>query len=199
VAKDIIIGSNAQPRAKDALYRLIQDQISQSLFQGKYVNIELYKLAVYGKDGHFDWHRDTTHGDDHHATVLVALNTKWKGGNFGLKYQETTVDVDLHVMQVAAEELVEDGEEEEEEEEANKGRKGEESGESGDKRSTTKFDFQIVAFYTDIEHKVEKITDGTRIVLQFDANVEGDWEDEGGLGVSKSLDTLKSLSCVRNK
>ena len=30
---------------------------------------------------------------------------------------------------------------------------------------------QIVAFYTDIEHKVKKIKGGTRIVLQFDVNV----------------------------
>jgi hypothetical protein len=165
-AKDIIIGSSTWSRAKDAFYNLIQDEVSHSLFGGKPVNLKLYKLAVYEKDGHFDWHRDTTHGDDHHATVLVALNTEWKGGNLGLRHQGTTVDVDLHPT--IAEEEVEDEEDEDEDEEdededdededdkdddKDGGRKGKESksGGSADKPSTSKLNFQIIAFYTDIE------------------------------------------------
>jgi 2OG-Fe(II) oxygenase superfamily len=191
------------------LYSLIQDEISYSLFGGKSVNLKLYKLAVYEKDGHFDWHRDTTHGDDHHATVLVALNTEWKGGNLGLRHQGTTVDVDLHPT-IAEEEVVEDEDEEDEDEDdkdddKDGGRQGKESksGGSADKPSSSKLNFQIIAFYTDIEHKVEKITDGTRIVLQFDVNVKGgqdddseedfDDEDDGDLGGYESIDTLKPL------
>lgn len=92
-AKDIVIGSQAQ---KQALHTLIENHISESLFVNKPVEIKLYKLAVYGKDGNFDWHWDTTHGNGHHATVLVALNTKWKGGNLGFKHEGKMVDVDMH-------------------------------------------------------------------------------------------------------
>jgi hypothetical protein len=203
-AKDIVIASGSE-RAKEALYVNIQDQISQSLFGGKSVQIELYKLAVYGKDGHFDWHRDTTHGDDHHATVLVALNTEWKGGNLGLRHQQTAVDVDLHPVTVVDEKLEwdeDDDEEEDGDDDKGDSRKGKESEKSEDK---PKLGFQIIAFYTDIEHKVERITDGTRIVLQFDVNVKGgqndyseealesNCRDSGVLGVSESFDTVKPL------
>jgi hypothetical protein len=92
-AKDIVIFPQAK---KEAFYELIKTHISESLFVDKPVEIELYKLALYGKEGNFDWHRDTTHGDDHHATVLVALNTEWEGGNLALKYEGKTVDVDMH-------------------------------------------------------------------------------------------------------
>jgi len=191
--KDIKIGSQAEKRA---LYNLIETQISESLFVDKAVEIDLYKLAVYGKDGHFDWHRDTTHGDDHHATVLVGLNTEWKGGNLGLKYEGKTVDVDMHAVM-----RDEDVEDEEDDESSDDEQDGDEAKKPEDKRSI--LGFQIVAFYTDIEHKVESITDGTRIVLQFDVNVPGgqspnededldlcDIPDGSGKPV---LDTLKPL------
>jgi hypothetical protein len=167
VAKDIVIGE-AHPYYTGSFYKLIEDQISQSLFVGKSVKIELYKLAVYGKDGHFDWHRDMTHGDDHHATVLVALNTEWKGGNFGLRHQENTVDVDLHAVAV-----MEAKEEDDDDEDEDGQGGGEEFKRDKNKPPTSRLGFQIIAFYTDIEHKVEEITDGTRIVLQFDVNVKG--------------------------
>jgi 2OG-Fe(II) oxygenase superfamily len=164
---------------------------------GKQVKIELYKLAVYKKDGHFDWHRDTTHGDDHHATVLVTLNTEWKGGNLGLRHQGTSVDVDLHPVrkEVKDKNYMEVYE-------------GKEEGVRGS-RAKCSLGFQIIAFYTDIEHKVEKTTDGTRIILQFDVNVKGgqddysedtlksnhevDDDDDSSLAGSDLLDTLKPI------
>lgn len=83
-----------------------------------------------------------------------------------------------------------------------------ESSDDGDEAKTLEdkrlvLGFQIVAFYTDIEHKMGSITDGTRVVLQFDVNVEGgqssyknqnvelyDIPDGSGQPV---LDTLKPL------
>ena len=164
-AKDIVICPKAK---KEAFYELIKTHISESLFVDKPVEIELYKLALYGKEGHFDWHRDTTHGDGHHATVLVALNTEWEGGNLALKYEGKTVDVDMHA--VMRDEDVEESDVGEDEESDGGGDEG------GDKKPQDKrssLGFQIIAFYTDIEHKVENITDGTRIVLQFDVHVAG--------------------------
>ena len=121
-AADIVIGSATQPGAERALYKLVETHISESLFVDKPVKAKLYKLAVYEKEGHFDWHRDTTHGDDHHATVLVALNTEWKGGNLGLRHEGNTVDVDMHTVSVEGSgEEVEEEEEEDEDEESIEG------------------------------------------------------------------------------
>lgn len=207
VAADIIIGSAAQPDAKQGFYELVETHISESLFVGKPVTIELYKLAVYGKEGHFNWHRDTTHGNNHHATVLVALNTEWKGRSLRLRHEGEAVDIDIHAESVERssgkdeEEKDEDKDEKDEDEDKNykgedKKGEGEESNEedvneSGDRDKFKKSEkdenengdgdkskksvaekasslgFQIVAFYTDIEHKVENITDGTCIVQRL--------------------------------
>ncbi|KAG1876414.1 hypothetical protein DFJ58DRAFT_740692 [Suillus subalutaceus] len=53
----------------------IQDELRTSMFVGKSVTLKLYKLAIYGEGGHFDWHRDSTHSDAHHGTVLVGVET----------------------------------------------------------------------------------------------------------------------------
>ena len=53
-AADIVIGSAAQPGAKEGFYKLIETHISESLFVDKPVKAKLYKLAVYEKEGHFD-------------------------------------------------------------------------------------------------------------------------------------------------
>ncbi|KIM43846.1 hypothetical protein M413DRAFT_26137 [Hebeloma cylindrosporum] len=155
VGADIVLGGAPKSEAQKGLYELIENHISGSLFVDKCVKIKLHKLAVYGKEGHFDWHRDTTHGDNHHATVLVALNTEWKGRSLGLRYGEEEVDVDMHVQSVLAA-----------------------SGKKDDEDEDKDLCFQIIAFYTDIEHKVDNITDGTRIVFQFDVKVESNEEDD---------------------
>ncbi|KAF9025833.1 hypothetical protein BDZ89DRAFT_1068081, partial [Hymenopellis radicata] len=115
--------------------------LNQTLFVGRNrkAEVKLYKLAVYKEGGHFDWHRDSTHGDDHHGTVLVSLNTAWKGGALLLRHRgvETTFDMQP----------------------ANKGKLVE---------------MQVVAFYTDVEHKVDPVTEGVRVVLQYDVYVTTD-------------------------
>ncbi|KDR71957.1 hypothetical protein GALMADRAFT_102114 [Galerina marginata CBS 339.88] len=59
--------------------------VNTFMFPGREVNIKLYKLAVYETGGHFDWHMDSTHSDKHQATLLLALNTSWDGGNLALR------------------------------------------------------------------------------------------------------------------
>ncbi|KAG1836015.1 hypothetical protein DFJ58DRAFT_866640 [Suillus subalutaceus] len=58
---------------RDTEYRIfvrhIQRELRTSMFVGKTVALKLYKLAIYGEGGHFDWHRDSTHSDAHHGTV----------------------------------------------------------------------------------------------------------------------------------
>ncbi|KAG0700949.1 hypothetical protein DFH29DRAFT_1080375 [Suillus ampliporus] len=117
----------------------IQDELSTAMFVGKKVVLKLYKLAIYGEGGHFDWHRDSTHSDAHHGTVLIALNTEWEGGELLLRHRGIEATVDMH---------------------------------------PTKLDNSlrpvVVAFYTDIEHKVMPVTKGSRLVLQYDVEVVGE-------------------------
>jgi predicted 2-oxoglutarate/Fe(II)-dependent dioxygenase YbiX len=98
------------------------------------------KLAVYKEGGHFGWHIDTTHSNEHHATLLLALNTTWEGGDLKLRHNGVEAVVDMHP-------------------------KADRHGEG--------INLQAVAFYTDTEHKVEPVTKGVRIVLQYDAEVVG--------------------------
>ncbi|KAJ7193827.1 hypothetical protein GGX14DRAFT_701046 [Mycena pura] len=122
----------------------INEAIQKALFPGELrkVSLSLYKLAIYEKGGHFDWHRDTTHSDDHHATVLVALNTSWSGGDLKLRREDVTFSPDMHTKMVKLW--------------------------AGGKGCET---LGAVAFFTDIEHMVEPVTEGVRIILQFDVHV----------------------------
>ncbi|KAG2055002.1 hypothetical protein BDR06DRAFT_353091 [Suillus hirtellus] len=85
---------------KESQYELfvgkVEDELQTSMFVGRNVFIKLYKLAIYGEGGHFDWHRDSTHSDAHHGTVLVALNTEWEGGELMLKHQGVETIVNMH-------------------------------------------------------------------------------------------------------
>ncbi|KAG1897693.1 uncharacterized protein F5891DRAFT_1047019 [Suillus fuscotomentosus] len=74
----------------------VEDELQTSMFVGKNVSLKLYKLAIYGEGGHFDWHRDSTHSDAHHGTVLVALNTEWEGGELMLRHQGVETIVNMH-------------------------------------------------------------------------------------------------------
>lgn len=119
----------------------IKKVLKGTLFVGKgrWPTLKLYKLAVYQQGGHFDWHRDTTHGDNHHGTVLIALNTSWKGGELSLRHRgvrESTFDMQPTKM---------------------KGGTGRDE-----------LQISVVAFYTDVEHKVNPVTEGVRIILQYD-------------------------------
>ncbi|KAG1857491.1 hypothetical protein F4604DRAFT_1659348, partial [Suillus subluteus] len=116
--------------------RHIRRELRTSMFMGKTVALKLYKLAIYGEGGHFDWYRDSTHSDAHHGTVLIALNTEWEGGELMLRHQGVETIVNMHP-----------------------------------KKFDDKIRPVVVAFYTDIEHKVMPVTKGTRLVLQYDVEV----------------------------
>ncbi|THV06343.1 hypothetical protein K435DRAFT_834280 [Dendrothele bispora CBS 962.96] len=142
----------------------IGTQVAGKLFDkrtGTKLRLELYKLAVYEEGGHFDWHMDTTHEDDHHATVLLFLGPEWEGGDLKLKHG----GFEFSQRKGIRKEKKEESEEESEEEEA-----------AGDLNGV--MPVHLIGFYTDVEHKVEPVTKGTRIVLQFDVRVDGPGERE---------------------
>ncbi|KAK0224787.1 hypothetical protein EDD85DRAFT_240512 [Armillaria nabsnona] len=84
-----------EPFGENLTKKIIRTLCS-TLFVGKRLKIALYKLAIYEKGGHFDWHRDSTHGDNHHGTVLIALNTSWESGGLHLRHNGTEAYFDLH-------------------------------------------------------------------------------------------------------
>ncbi|KAG1731129.1 hypothetical protein EDB19DRAFT_1738854, partial [Suillus lakei] len=74
----------------------IQEKLAPVMFVGKEIQLKLYKLAVYGTGGHFDWHRDSTHSDAHLGTVLFALNTEWEGGELMVRHGGVETSIDMH-------------------------------------------------------------------------------------------------------
>jgi Rps23 Pro-64 3,4-dihydroxylase Tpa1-like proline 4-hydroxylase len=71
----------------------VRVDVKVGMFPGGKVEVKLYKLAVYEPGGHFDWHMDSTHSDEHHATLLVALNTSWKGSDLILQ----CIGIETHI------------------------------------------------------------------------------------------------------
>ena len=131
----------------------IQSVVSAALFIPRDVTVNLYKLAIYREGGHFDWHKDTTHSDNHHATVLVALNTSWTGGDFILRRNGIETRMDMQPKVIPPRHKWED---------------------------EPTIELRAVAFYTDTEHRVEPVTEGVRIVLQYDVEVVGWLSDKKG-------------------
>ncbi len=127
----------------------IQRIVRSALFVGKNVKIVLCRLALYEKGEHFDWHGDSTHGDNHHGTVLVALNTSWNGGGIHLRHNDTEMDVDLHP-------IVE---------------------KDPQTRTITSVSLHAVAFYSDVQVRVEPVTKGACLILQYDIYVETECGD----------------------
>ncbi|KAK0244929.1 hypothetical protein EDD85DRAFT_785296 [Armillaria nabsnona] len=153
----------------------LKNVLETTLFVGKQVNIRLYKLALYDKGGHFDWHRDSTHGDDHHATVLVVLNTSWEGGSLLLRHNGQEMAVDMHpkITSITSPETSESESEHEPE---------------------TQTSLKAAAFYTDVEHKVEPVTEGVRLILQYDVIVSREKDDGHGFDDSSHLDKVSGKS-----
>ena len=134
---------------KEMLKTFGQD-VQEGMFPGRKVEVKLYKLAVYEPDGHFDWHMDSTHSDTHNATLLVALNTSWKGGDLVLRRNDIETHFDLQPEPP-----------------------------DGDSKEPT---LKAVAFYTDTEHRVEPVTEGVRIVLQYDVEIGEKHDDDSDDG-----------------
>ncbi|KAK0185417.1 hypothetical protein F5146DRAFT_937615, partial [Armillaria mellea] len=109
------------------------------------------KLALYDKGGRFDWHRYQTHGENHHATVLVALNTSWEGGSLLLRHNG---------QEMAAS-------------------NSDSSFESGPEREPDSHpSLTAAAFFTDVEHRVEPVTEGVLLIHQYDLFVSLERDDQ---------------------
>ena len=148
-----IPAENIKLNDKDQARSYLYDNVKSIMFLGHTVDIKLYKLAIYETDGHFDWHRDSAHSDKHLATLLVALNTSWEGGELVLGRNEIETPIDLRPN-----------------------------------RNSDGTYLQVVAFFTDTEHRVEPVKSGIHIVLQYDIELLKKPRDEEKDEVAKEKD-----------
>lgn len=136
----------------------------------------LYKLHIYEKGGHFDWHADTQHGKDHFASAVVILGSRYAGG-------------DLLVKTRYVENEKEKEEDEEEDNEKDDDKEKEQEKDEKDvvriRQSDEPNRCTVAWWYTDCLHCVEPVTEGTRIVLQFDLKMASD--DEGSAQLHERL------------
>jgi hypothetical protein len=58
-----------------------------------------YKLHIYEPGGHFDFHRDTLHGDNHYATLVYTLSSDYSGGEFVLESNQKEHEFNLRTTE----------------------------------------------------------------------------------------------------
>ncbi len=147
---------------EDKLLNDIKEQIQEKLFPSlkngsSALTLKRYKMALYQDGGHFQFHRDTLHADNHQATLLLEVRSAHEGGTFVI---DPHGDFEKGIESSSLFKI-----------DFNK---------KGDSSSCLKW----VAFYTDALHKVEPVTSGTRIVIQYDVYIKPD-----ALQITKKTDT----------
>jgi 2OG-Fe(II) oxygenase superfamily len=67
----------------DVIHQTLSDEMEIFAPDGFFLEPKLYKLQAYEIGGFFKAHRDTLHGDNHFATLLVGLseNSDYEGGD----------------------------------------------------------------------------------------------------------------------
>jgi hypothetical protein len=98
---------------------------------------ELYALNVYGTGGHFVAHKDTPRDPDVFGTLVVCLPVPFRGGGLVLRHGS------IRRFEWEPVDAVGFG-----------------------RRSDT-YPVQWAAFYSDVDHEIEPVTDGTRVTLTW--------------------------------
>ncbi|KAN0018403.1 hypothetical protein ACTFIU_011019 [Dictyostelium citrinum] len=115
--------------------------LKENQFFYKKINydLELYKIHIYNEGGHFQPHIDTIHSKNHIGTYIVPLGVNtYEGGEFIISENDKFDETTINYKIEAIENKEKDS-----------------------------IDFKWIAFYNDCIHKVNEITKGVRIVLQF--------------------------------
>ena len=108
-------------------------KVHDNMFPFQKIRSELYKMHIYKKGGFFHEHRDTLHGPNHIATLLVSLGSKHRGGDLTVKHHEET-----------------------------------------EVWHSSYGGSQFACFFTDCDHSVSLVTEGVRVVLQYDVYLDED-------------------------
>lgn len=117
--------------------------------------VRFYKMAIYEPGGHFQVHRDTVHAASHKATLLIEVRSDHEGGE--LKFEKNGEEFVWNLTNKS------DSTEAPLKEFIPKSTSLKKS-----KKEGSNNDIRWCIFYTDIQHQVEPIRAGVRIVLQFD-------------------------------
>ena len=163
-----LVASQFSIAHEDELLRGIRQQIQQKLFPllpggPEAVTLKRYKMAIYQEGGHFQFHRDSLHADNHQATLLLEVRSAHEGGKFvidhysrGAKKIEVSKDYYGKPRYAALFEM------------------------SFDEGGNVSTPLKWMAFYTDALHKVERVISGTRIVIQYDVYIDTNMPVVGG-------------------
>lgn len=127
------------------LQSILQKTMPSSVFHHNYTpELKFCKLAMYEVGGHFLPHKDTTHADNHIATLLIEVPSEHTGGDLVLRMQ----DQEQRWSLVKTKTLDGLSDEDDDDDKVN-----------------------CCMFYTDVNHQVEPVLSGVRAVLQFDVLV----------------------------
>ena len=152
-----LVASQFSIAHEDELLRGIREQIQQKLFPllpggPEAVTLKRYKMAIYQEGGHFQFHRDSLHADNHQATLLLEVRSAHEGGKFVIDhYGDEPKKIEVSVGQETDNSLFEM---------------------SFDESGSVSTPLKWMAFYTDALHKVERVTSGTRMVIQYDVYID---------------------------
>ena len=190
---------------EQSILQNIKQEIHEKLFPSlpggvEAIMLKRYKMALYQEGGHFQFHRDSLHADNHQATLLVEVRSAHEGGKFVIDHagayskrlallQDMQPSSDLKAPTPAAPETTKLTAQE-------KKRLSEE--EQKKYHGCSYFDFNKIddakkplkwlAFYTDALHMVERVESGTRIVIQYDVYLNPDMTVAGNKANSSGKD-----------
>jgi hypothetical protein len=167
-------------------------------FLGPNIDVKFYKLAIYEPGGHFQTHRDTVHSADHKATLLLEVRSDHKGGALTLQKNGMTTEWNLseplalesgeneEKVLNSVDEFILDSSSEDEKGKSDKQPKEKQRYFRQDEDEYERIQYTVrkprrdiqqtdaknslswMLFYTDIEHSVSPVTEGVRVVMQFD-------------------------------
>ena len=155
-----LVASQFSIAHEDELLQGIREQIQRKLFPllpggPEALTLKRYKMAIYKEGGHFQFHRDSLHADNHQATLLLEVRSAHKGGKFVIDhYGDGTEKI------------------------KGKSEYGHETEYNAifeisfDEAGSVSTPLKWLAFYTDALHKVERVTSGTRIAIQYDVYID---------------------------
>ena len=109
------------------------------------VTATLLKMNIYTKGGHFKMHKDTPRGENCFGSLVVCLPCGFRGGN--LELHHATEDKIIDLSNGFRPRYISYGKSFETE------------------NFTPKKQVKWVAFFGDVDHEVNEVTDGTRITL----------------------------------
>lgn len=140
----------------------ILHRIQKDMSIEKPLRAVMSKLNAYPKGGFFKAHQDTPRGEDHIGTLTICLPSKFKGGELVVRHGGTEITFDW------ATDVQPDAD-----------------AEPGESQVSSKLAWTFL--YSDCEHEVLPVTDGTRITIAYDIFTTSKLSREGARDPSADM------------